>query len=85
MVSASWPCGIVDDLRQRAGRELDRELPAGDLDYEIALNEEHLRRILRDYVMYFHEDRLHDSLEKGTPNRRIVEQRPGVKMRRWCR
>jgi hypothetical protein len=44
----------------------------------IPLNEEHLRRILRDYVRYFHEDRLHDSLEKDTPNQRIVEQRPGV-------
>ena len=27
---------------------------------------------------YFHEDRLHDSLAKDTPNRRIVEQRSGV-------
>ena len=48
------------------------------LDHVIPLNEEHLRRILRDYVRYFHEDRLHDSLEKDTPNRRIVEQRPDV-------
>jgi hypothetical protein len=44
----------------------------------IPLNEEHLRRILRYYVRYFHEDRLHDSLAKDTPDRRIVEQRPGV-------
>jgi hypothetical protein len=44
----------------------------------IPLNEEHLRRILRDYPRYFHEHRLHDSLAKDAPNRRIVEQRPGV-------
>jgi hypothetical protein len=44
----------------------------------ITLNEEHLRRILRDSVTYFHEDRLHDWLEKDAPNGRIVEQRPGV-------
>ena len=44
----------------------------------IALNEEHLRRLLHDYVTYHHEDRLHDSLEKDTPNRRRTEQRPGV-------
>jgi hypothetical protein len=25
-----------------------------------------------------HQDRLHDALEKDTPNRRAVEQRPGV-------
>ena len=51
------------------------------LDHVIAWNEEHLRRILRDYVKYHHEDRLHDSLEKDTPNRRMVEQRPGVNAR----
>jgi hypothetical protein len=38
----------------------------------------HLRRILRDYVKYHHEDRLHDSLAKDAPNRRVVEQRPGA-------
>jgi hypothetical protein len=27
-----------------------------------ALNEEHLRRILRDYARYHHEDRLNDSV-----------------------
>jgi hypothetical protein len=48
------------------------------LDHVIALNEEHLRRILRDYVNYHHEDRLHDSLQKDTPNRRAVEQRPAM-------
>jgi hypothetical protein len=48
------------------------------LDHVIALNEDHLRRILREYVRYHHDDRLHDSLEKDTPNGRIVEQRPGV-------
>jgi putative transposase len=48
------------------------------LDYVIALNDEHLHRILREYVRYHHEDRLHDSLAKDAPNRRVVEQRPGV-------
>jgi putative transposase len=45
-----------------------------------ALNEEHLRRILRDYMNYHHEDRLHDSLQKDTPNRRAVEQRPATNL-----
>ena len=44
----------------------------------IALNEEHLRRIVRDYVKYHHDDRLHDSLAKDAPNRRVVEQQPSV-------
>ena len=48
------------------------------LDHVIALNEEHVRRLLRDYVSYFHRDRIHDSLEKDTPNRRPVEQKPAA-------
>jgi hypothetical protein len=46
------------------------------LDHVIPLNEQHLRRLVRDYVSYFHEDRIHDSLGKDTPNRRPVEQKP---------
>jgi hypothetical protein len=46
------------------------------LDHVIALNERHLRRLIRDYVNYNHNDRIHDALEKDTPNRRPVEQKP---------
>lgn len=48
----------------------------GILDHVIALNEQHLRRLIRDYVHYHHEDRIHDSLKKDTPNRRPVEPKP---------
>ena len=40
------------------------------------MNEEHLRRLIRDYVRYYHEDRVHDSLSKDTPNRRPIEPMP---------
>ena len=43
------------------------------LDHVIALNEEHLRRLILDYIDYHQEDRTHDSLDKDTPNRRLVE------------
>jgi len=46
------------------------------LDHIIALNERHLQRLIRDYVNYHHEDRIHDSLDKDTPNRRPVASRP---------
>jgi hypothetical protein len=46
------------------------------LDHIIALNEQHLRRLIRDYVSYYHQDRIHDSLKKDTPNRRPVEPQP---------
>jgi putative transposase len=48
------------------------------LDYAIPLNEEHLRRLMQDYVRYFHEDRIHDALGKDTPNRRPVENKPST-------
>jgi len=34
-------------------------------------------RAVRDFVNYCH-DHIHDSLEKGTPNRRRVEQKPAA-------
>jgi hypothetical protein len=43
------------------------------LDHVIAINESHLRRLIREYVSYHHEDKIHDSLEKDTPNGRTVE------------
>jgi putative transposase len=46
------------------------------LDHVIAVNEEHLRRLIRDYVRYYHEDRIHDSLGKDTPNRWSAETKP---------
>ena len=46
------------------------------LDHVIPLNEKHLRRLVREYVAYFREDRIHDSLGKDTPNRRPVEKQP---------
>jgi transposase InsO family protein len=41
------------------------------LDHVIALNERHLRRLLSEYVSYYHEDRTHLGLDKETPGRRI--------------
>ena len=43
------------------------------LDHMIVLNEEHLRRILREYFGYYHADRPHMSLESNSPTERQVE------------
>jgi hypothetical protein len=37
----------------------------------IAVNETHLKRLLTEYVHYYHEDRTHLGLHKGTPNGRV--------------
>ena len=63
-----WQNGVAERWVGSCRREM--------LDHVIALNEPHLRRIIRDYVSYHHQDRIHDSLEKDTPNRRLVEPKP---------
>jgi putative transposase len=40
------------------------------LDHVIALNERHLKRLLAEYVRYYHEDRTHLGLAKKTPGER---------------
>jgi transposase InsO family protein len=53
-VQAPWQNGIAERWVGSCRREI--------LDHVIALNEPHLRRLIRDYVNYYHEDRIHDSL-----------------------
>jgi transposase InsO family protein len=67
-VQAPWQNGIAERWVGSCRREI--------LDHVIALNEPHLRRLMRDYVNYHHEDRIHDGLSKDTPNRRPIEQKP---------
>jgi transposase InsO family protein len=64
---APWQNGLAERWVGSCRREM--------LDHIIALNEQHLRRLLRDYVSYHHQDRIHDSLEKDAPNGRPAEQR----------
>ena len=42
----------------------------------IILNERHLRRLMTEYVEYYHNDRTHLALDKDTPAGRPVEQKP---------
>ncbi len=43
------------------------------LDHVVVLNETHLRRLLRDYLTYYHRCRTHLSLEKDAPEPRPME------------
>ena len=67
---APWQNGTAERWIRSCRQEI--------LDHVIALNEEHLRRLLRDYIRYHEQDRIHDSLDKDTPNRRPVEPRPAT-------
>ncbi len=42
-------------------------------DHVIVVGENHLRRIVRDYLVYYHDCRTHLSLEKDCPEPRTVE------------
>src|SRR5271157_3197713 len=57
-----WQNGVAERWVESCRRDL--------LDHVIAMNERHLKRLLSEYVRYYHEDRTHLGLGKGTPNRR---------------
>ena len=67
-IRSPWQNGIAERWVGSCRREL--------LDHVIPLNDEHLRRLIRDYVSYFHQDRIHDALSKDTPHCRPVENKP---------
>jgi len=48
---------------ERFGGTLRREL----LDKIIVFNQAQLRRVVREFITYYHEDRCHLGLEKDTP------------------
>jgi transposase InsO family protein len=51
------------------------------LDHVIVLNERHLKRLLNEYVHYYHDDRTHLALAKGTPAGREVEENTDARRR----
>ena len=55
-----WQNGVAERWVESCRRDL--------LDHVIAVNERHLKRLLSEYVRYYHDDRTHLGLGKGTPN-----------------
>jgi putative transposase len=62
-----WQNGTAERWVGSARREL--------LDYVIPLNESHPRRLGRDYIAYYQQDRTHIGLNKATPASRTMERR----------
>jgi hypothetical protein len=58
-----WQNGVAERWVGSCRRDL--------LDHIIVVNERHLKRLLSDYVRYYHEDRTHLGLSKETPSRRV--------------
>jgi transposase InsO family protein len=65
-----WQNGVAERFVGCCRRDL--------LDHVILLNERHLKRLMRDYVRYFHEDRTHLGLAKETPAGRLRESNPSA-------
>jgi len=66
--SSPWQNGVAERWIGSCRLEL--------MDHVIALNESHLRRLIRDYISYYHSDRTHDSLEKDCPEIRSISFKP---------
>jgi transposase InsO family protein len=61
-----WQNGIAERFVGSCRRDL--------LDHVIALKERHLRRLMDEYIRYYHDDRTHLGLEKQTPSERKAAQ-----------
>jgi transposase InsO family protein len=64
-----WQNGIAERWVESCRRDL--------LDHVIAINECHLKRLLSEYVRYYHEDRTHLGLDKETPGDRMRSMSSG--------
>lgn len=70
-VESPWQNGVAERWVESCRRDL--------CDHVIAVNEAHLKRLLIEYVHYYHEDRTHLGLGKQTPaNRRRSPSRGRV-------
>jgi putative transposase len=58
-----WQNGVAERWVESCRRDL--------LDHIIAINKQHLKRLLSDYIRYYHEDRTHLGLEKETTAGRV--------------
>lgn len=68
-VRSPWQNGVAERWVQSCRRDL--------LDHIIAVNEQHLKRLLADYICYYHHDRTHLGLGKQTPAGRVRCARRG--------
>ena len=63
-----WQNGVAERLVKNVRNEL--------LNHIIVFNEDHLRRLVREYIDYYNRDRCHLSLARDSPFGRNVQQKP---------
>lgn len=67
-IRSPWQNGVAERWVGTARRDY--------FDHVIALNEAHVRRLGREFIAYYHEDRTHLGLDKDSPSKRPVEVKP---------
>jgi transposase InsO family protein len=65
-----WQNGVAERWVGNCRRDL--------LDHVIVFDERHLKHPMNEYVHYYHEDRTHPALTKGTPAERKAACKSGV-------
>lgn len=70
-VRTSYRCPWQNGVAERWVGSCRRDL----LDHVIVLNERHLKRLLREYIAYYLDDRTHLGLNKETPSGRLTSPR----------
>ena len=65
-----WQNGVAERFVGNCRRDL--------LDHVIVLNERHLKRLMNEDVRYYHDDRTHLALAKGTPVGREAASKSGT-------
>ena len=68
-IRSPWQNGVAERFVGNCRRDL--------LDHLIPLNKRHLKRLMSEYVRYYHDDRTHLGLNKETPATRKARN-PGV-------
>jgi transposase InsO family protein len=64
-IRSPWQNGVAERFVESCRRDL--------LNHVIVLNERHLKRLMTEYVRYYHDDRTHLGLAKETPAGRVKE------------
>jgi len=65
-----WQNGVAERFVGSCRRDL--------LDHVIVLNEHHLKRLMTEYIRYYHDDRAHLGLAKQTPGGRAAAKQTAL-------
>ena len=65
---APWQNGVAERWILSARYEM--------LNHVMVLNQGHLRRLLKEYVKYYNNDRCHLTLDRNTPKGRVLQLKP---------